>query len=344
MLQGSLAGGGWLTAVSYPAPSVAVSRTAASAVAPSSPMPGTSRSLPPSQRPPAARGLARCAGSVGRRGRQPCGQLASERMRGRPISKSRKGVQMIEALGVTLGSGLAILLVTFAGPLAAGAFLARSRKAARAARRSPLTSDLLRPPGYTLRERIDDIRMDLAFDVAILMVMPTVLVALYLLLRVVSPNPPSSWVAVALVLGIAAFVACWTRKLLRADAEMDKLRKGLDAEMAVGQELDQLIGQGARVFHDLPAETFNIDHIVVSRQGVFCVETKAIRNHWACPAPPRPGWSSMGTPFDFLTSRRPSRWSRRPGKRSGYHSGCPVHWGHRSQRSPCSRFPAGMSN
>lgn len=66
------------------------------------------------------------------------------------------------------------LLVTFAGPIAAGAFLAQSKKAARAARRSPLTSELLRPPGYSLRERLEDIRLDVAFDLAILMVIPTV--------------------------------------------------------------------------------------------------------------------------------------------------------------------------
>ena len=44
--------------------------------------------------------------------------------------------------------------------------------------------------------------------------------------------------------------------------------------MAVGQELDQLMRQGAATFHDLPAEQFNIDHVVVAAEGVFAVETK----------------------------------------------------------------------
>ena len=52
------------------------------------------------------------------------------------------------------------------------------------------------------------------------------------------------------------------------------MRLGLDGEVAVGQELDQLMRQGAAVFHDFPCEGFNIDHIVIARQGVFAVETK----------------------------------------------------------------------
>jgi hypothetical protein len=32
--------------------------------------------------------------------------------------------------------------------------------------------------------------------------------------------------------------------------------------------------QGAAAFHDLPAEQFNIDHVVVATEGVFAFETK----------------------------------------------------------------------
>ena len=32
--------------------------------------------------------------------------------------------------------------------------------------------------------------------------------------------------------------------------------------------------QGFHVYHDFPAEGFNIDHIVVGAKGVFAVETK----------------------------------------------------------------------
>ena len=50
---------------------------------------------------------------------------------------------------------------------------------------------------------------------------------------------------------------------------------GYEGEIAVGQELNQLMPEGYRVYHDFPAKNFNIDHIVVGSSGVFAVETKA---------------------------------------------------------------------
>jgi hypothetical protein len=47
-----------------------------------------------------------------------------------------------------------------------------------------------------------------------------------------------------------------------ARREDDNLRAGYDAELAVGQELDKLMREGAWVFHDVPGENFNIDHVV----------------------------------------------------------------------------------
>jgi hypothetical protein len=53
------------------------------------------------------------------------------------------------------------------------------------------------------------------------------------------------------------------------------LRLGYEGEVAVAQELNQLMREGAYVFHDVPADGFNIDHVVVWPKGVFAVETKA---------------------------------------------------------------------
>ncbi len=49
---------------------------------------------------------------------------------------------------------------------------------------------------------------------------------------------------------------------------------GPDCEMAVGQELNNPMCAGYRVYNDVPAEGLNIDHVVVGRNGVFAVETK----------------------------------------------------------------------
>ncbi|MBN1547047.1 MAG: NERD domain-containing protein [Syntrophaceae bacterium] len=52
-------------------------------------------------------------------------------------------------------------------------------------------------------------------------------------------------------------------------------RLGYEGEMATGQELNMLMLEGYHVFHDFPADRFNIDHIVVSPNGVIAIETKA---------------------------------------------------------------------
>jgi hypothetical protein len=41
------------------------------------------------------------------------------------------------------------------------------------------------------------------------------------------------------------------------------LRLGFKGERAVGEELNQLLRQGFHVFHDLPFDSFNIDHVIV---------------------------------------------------------------------------------
>lgn len=106
------------------------------------------------------------------------------------------------------------------------------------------------------------------------MVMPTALLAVYALSLHVRGTLPAAGVSVLFGVCVLAFVAYWIRQLLRKSEEIDKARIGFDAELAVGQELDQLMRQGAAVFHDLPGERFNIDHVLISTRGVFAIETK----------------------------------------------------------------------
>jgi hypothetical protein len=110
------------------------------------------------------------------------------------------------------------------------------------------------------------------------------------------------WVVMAVTVPTMAFVVRQIFKLLANSKELDKLRLGFDAEVAVGQELDQLMRDGAVVFHDMPAEKFNIDHVVIARQGVFAVETKGYTK------PNRDGGSEDATVvYDGKTLALPER-------------------------------------
>ena len=70
------------------------------------------------------------------------------------------------------------------------------------------------------------------------------------------------------------FTSYFLWKLFIKLRRRENLRLGFDAERAVGQELNNLVSMGYKVFHDIPGEKFNIDHIVVGPTGVFCIETK----------------------------------------------------------------------
>lgn len=51
---------------------------------------------------------------------------------------------------------------------------------------------------------------------------------------------------------------------------------GRDVERAVGEYLDRFREKGYRVFHDIVAGDFNIDHLILGEAGVFTIETKGV--------------------------------------------------------------------
>lgn len=90
-----------------------------------------------------------------------------------------------------------------------------------------------------------------------------------------APRQPKlfSVVAVAAILyaGWRFFV---TRKKVR------QLRQGRDGERAVGQFLERLRTDGAQVFHDIPGDNFNLDHVIISTHGIYAIETKTWSKPW----------------------------------------------------------------
>ena len=184
----------------------------------------------------------------------------------------------MDFLATDLGNQLllvvAIAAVTLAGPVTTVGIIVWRKRRARAERRSPLTEKLLRGPGHALREQAEDVRLDMFADMAITTTLPTTLVGLHLAQSHIFSRPESLFRLGFTVAMIAASVLWAAARVYRRARKLDHLRLGLDAEVAAGQELNQLMRDGAAVFHDLPADGFNIDHVVVSTRGIFAVETK----------------------------------------------------------------------
>jgi len=142
------------------------------------------------------------------------------------------------------------------------------RKLFQPTKRSPLTDNLLRSPGQTIQDRLLDKTLDFASDVWSLF---------YILIGIgfvpLLMGSSFSRILVWFILGILVFWILY--KLRTRSKEIQDLRLGLDGELATAEELNQLMHHGYYVFHDFPAEHFNIDHVVIGPAGVFAVETKA---------------------------------------------------------------------
>ncbi|MEE4254583.1 MAG: nuclease-related domain-containing protein [Desulfuromusa sp.] len=139
-------------------------------------------------------------------------------------------------------------------------------------KKSPLNGHLLRSPGTSLQRRIEDLNLDIMAYTAIFPTLPLLGYSLYLPLKHAQKDTTLN---VSLIIIVIFAVLLWfSFKVFRLVTERNTCRLELDAEKAVGQELNQLMADGCRVYHDFPAEDFNIDHIVVGPTGVFTVETK----------------------------------------------------------------------
>ena len=135
----------------------------------------------------------------------------------------------------------------------------------------------LREPGQALRYRLDQAFSSLFLNGAlgpIISLAPLV----YGMGRMLFVNR-QEWVEWALYgLLSTLLVLTFSLLLVRDYQRIRRLKLGLACELAVGQELERLIRPEAHpyyVFHDVPTDSFTIDHVVVTPHGVFVLETRA---------------------------------------------------------------------
>jgi hypothetical protein len=141
-------------------------------------------------------------------------------------------------------------------------------------RRSPLTSELLRSPGYGLQEKIDELGIDIDGYLLAIVIIPMMLYGLWLQQQVFiefTSKPPNGvvFIVAAGLLYVSVLI-----KLFRTVRKRLKYMGALSGEVATAQLLEPVIAGGGRVFHDVQATGFNIDHVVVAPGGVFAIETK----------------------------------------------------------------------
>jgi Nuclease-related domain len=135
---------------------------------------------------------------------------------------------------------------------------------------SPLKAKPLRQPGQSVQEELDKILDDKLLPYVIGSCF-FVTIALQQWLAYLNPTPPRP--ILYTVFAISAI--CLTVHIFyRNINKIRNLKQGRDGEKAVGQFLELLREEGCIVFHDIVGDNFNIDHVVISEKGIYCIETK----------------------------------------------------------------------
>lgn len=147
-------------------------------------------------------------------------------------------------------------------------------QSARKGLRAPFTQKLERFPGQSLLKRLDELNLEISIQAAALLAVPIAMYAGYIS-HLCFAKRQIVLLDAAIVTAITAIFLIYSLlKIRRLLQERKLVRLRYEGELTVGQTLNRLMRAGYRVYHDFPADKFNIDHIVVGEKGVFAVETK----------------------------------------------------------------------
>jgi Nuclease-related domain len=143
---------------------------------------------------------------------------------------------------------------------------------------APVTDKLLRSPGESLRKEIEALDDKLLAEVFVLIFYGPFF---FYLFGTVWQQRKSSVFPVLIVMYGAMAVGAYVYLVIRMFKFWRKRSDymlGFSGERAVGEELNKLMLDGCRIFHDLPGGlNWNIDHVVVAPSGVYVIETKTRR-------------------------------------------------------------------
>jgi hypothetical protein len=167
--------------------------------------------------------------------------------------------------------------------------------------RAPVSDKLLRSAGESLSteiekldEQVNDIFVWTFFG-------PALFTAMVILGSGAHPIEDSRALAMIVSAAAIVFVFLVWRLIYLINRRRD-YRLGFAGERAVAEELNQLMLDGCRVFHDVPMEPYgNIDHVLVAPAGIYAVETKARRKRTTSKAKPDHEVTCDGKTLHFPT-------------------------------------------
>jgi hypothetical protein len=141
---------------------------------------------------------------------------------------------------------------------------------------SPLKGKPLRLAGESLDKEIDKWVTDKALGA--FFVAASLCAIAYLEWYGYLTHAPRRPILFTVVAAVAVAFAGWRFWSVRV--RVRQLRLGRDGERVVGQFLERFREGGGQVFHDVPGEGFNLDHVVISPRGIYAIETKTQTKPW----------------------------------------------------------------
>ena len=86
------------------------------------------------------------------------------------------------------------------------------------------------------------------------------------------------WIMLSLAI-IFLVIAIW--KTFTVLPGIKSMKQGRDGEKRIAQYLDNdfrddLTGTAIRIYHDIPGDQFNLDHVIICEKGIYVLETKTL--------------------------------------------------------------------
>lgn len=142
-------------------------------------------------------------------------------------------------------------------------------------KKSPLRSEPQALPGDSIRRQIIQLIFPAFYYIFALGGVLGLLIGAWL----VRIGIPALWMTLIVGLIEAPLLFAFWRYMRQADKKLDNLVLGKSGEIAVAEQLNQLIGDGYQILHDLKHDprnenSANIDHVAIGPSDIFVIETK----------------------------------------------------------------------
>ena len=144
-------------------------------------------------------------------------------------------------------------------------------------RRSPIENRRVYGAGEHLRKRVEGHTDEMMLGLTMLFFLGPAFIAVWALQHLNWAHVRFGFLDYVLTAVFALMIGTAIWRIFKHGKQRRIANEGLKAELYTAQELNRLMTLSCTVLHDLPAEQFNIDHVVIGPRAVYAIETKSVR-------------------------------------------------------------------